>query len=135
MTDKYTTKSACYSKVTGLQLVSNERIGTAITGDIIDAASATATYIKSRNAGGSINFQTPNGTTQAYVDSAGIHAASGNAVFFSVGSFTRVSRFTGTANRTVATGLTNPFSILNDACTLSASSQTLGMTIASSSVV
>src|SRR5258708_13697816 len=133
--DQDTTTIAYFSKGTGLQLVSNARIGTAITGDIIDAASATATYIKSRNAGGSINFQTPNGTTQAYVDSAGIHSASGNAVFFSVGSFTGVSRFTGTGNGTVATGLTNPFSIVNDACTLSGSSQTLGITIASSSVV
>jgi hypothetical protein len=56
-------------------------------------------------------------------------------VAFTTGSFTNVARFTGTGSGTVATGVTNPFSIANDACTLSGSSQTIGMTIASSSVV
>jgi hypothetical protein len=134
MDDQDGSTIATFAKGGGLQLVSNARIGTSANGDILDATSATATYIKCRNSG-VINFQTPNGTTQAFIDSAGIHAASGNAVFFSVGNFTGVSRFTGTGNGTVATGLTNPFSIMCDPCTLSGSSQTIGMTIASSSVV
>jgi hypothetical protein len=70
-----------------------------------------------------------------FLDTAGVHAGAGNAVFFSVGSFTGVSRFTGTGSGTVATGLTNPFSIMADPCNVSGSSQTFGATRASSSVV
>lgn len=81
-----------------------------------------------------INFQVPGGTSIAHIDSTGFHLDAGAVAFLS-GSFAHVQRFTGTGNGTVATGVTNPFSIVNDACTVSGSSQTIGMTIASSSVV
>jgi len=70
------------------------------------------------------------GTAQASVDVAGIHAASGNAIFFSQGSFLNISPFTGTGSGTFATGIASgtSFQILTDACTLSGSSQTMGAT-------
>jgi hypothetical protein len=51
------------------------------------------------------------------------------------GSLAGLTTFSGTGNGTVSTGLTNPTTIAFDDCTLSGSSQTLGGTIASSSVV
>lgn len=42
---------------------SGGKIGFQAAGDIIDASSATATYLKSRGSGGSWIFQTPNGTS------------------------------------------------------------------------
>lgn len=82
--------------------------------------------------GGQVVFQV-GGVAQAFIDaSSALHI---NKVNFTTGSFTNVARFTGTGNGTVATGVTNPFSIVNDACTVSGSSQTIGMTVATSSVV
>lgn len=48
-------------------LMSGGRLGEVTNGDIIDANSANATYIKTR-VNGSINFQVPNGTNVASID-------------------------------------------------------------------
>ena len=56
---------------------------------------------------------------------------------FSQGSFLNVSPFAGTGSGTFATGIASGtvFQILCDPCTLSGSSQTIGLSKANSSVV
>jgi hypothetical protein len=53
------------------------KIGDTTDGDIIDASSATATFIKARSAG-NITFETPNGTAQASINSGGLIVNSGD---------------------------------------------------------
>lgn len=93
------------------------------------------TELKATSVGGRVLLTTSDGTARAQADSTGFVGLTGSIFFPVAGSFKSVTRFTGTGNGTVATGTVNPFSIANDACTLSGSSQTIGMTIASSSVV
>jgi hypothetical protein len=52
------------------------KIGDTTDGDIIDASSATATFIKARSAG-NITFETPNGTAQALINSNGLRVHEG----------------------------------------------------------
>jgi hypothetical protein len=47
------------------------RLGVSAAGDVLDAASSTATYIKSRGAGGGFHFQTPDGSDQVTIDNVG----------------------------------------------------------------
>jgi hypothetical protein len=109
------------------------KLGVASAGDVIDASTGADTYIKCRS-GGNINFQSPNGTTAAHFDSSGllnvIHSI--NLVNGSIGQLTK---FSGTGSGTVSTGITNPSAIAFNPCTASGSSQTIGGTTASSSVV
>jgi hypothetical protein len=55
--------------------------------------------------------------------------------FVNNGSLSAITTFSGTGNGTVATGVTTPTAIAFDPCTASGSSQTIGGTNASSSVV
>jgi hypothetical protein len=55
--------------------------------------------------------------------------------FVNNGSLSAITTFSGTGNGTVATGVTSPTAIAFDPCTVSGSSQTIGGTNASSSVV
>lgn len=98
----------------GISLPSGTKMGTSegTPGDMADWTS-TDTYIKAKN--GALIFQSPSGTTRW--------------------SRKQESKFTGTGNGTIATGITNPSNVLANPCTISGSSQTIGMTIASSSVV
>lgn len=109
------------------------KLGVSSAGDVIDASTGASTYFKARS-GGAINFQTPDGTTTVSISSSGfltlVHSL--NLV---VGSLGQLSTFNGTGNQTVATGVTNPTAIAFDPCTVSGSSQTIGGTVASSSVV
>lgn len=121
------------------------RLGFATDGDILDANSATGTYIKARTAG-TIFFQTPNGTEIGHFDSAGltltashdtidISATSGN-LKMQAGTLTRMTSFSGTGSVTVNTGLgTTPTQITFNPCNISGSSQTIGGTNAQSTVV
>jgi hypothetical protein len=108
-------------------------LGVSASGDVIDASTGADTYIKCRS-GGNINFQSPNGTTVAHFDTSGQLNVSHSIILVS-GSLGQLKNFSGTGSATVATGITNPTSICFDPCTASGSSQTLGGTIASSSVV
>lgn len=114
-------------------LIYTGQLGVSTAGDVIDASSGADTYLKCRS-GGNINFQSPNGNTVAHFDTSGflnlVHS-----VNLPVGSLGQLSKFSGTGNGTVATGVTNPTTIAFDPCTASGSSQTIGGTIASSSVV
>lgn len=51
------------------------------------------------------------------------------------GSIGQLKQFSGTGNGTFASGITNPTGIAPDPCTVSGSSQTIGMTVVSSPVV
>lgn len=66
--------------ITAQDILFDGHLGVSANADTIDANSATATYIKARN-NGVINFQTPNGTTRAHIDSSGIHLDSGTINF------------------------------------------------------
>jgi hypothetical protein len=71
-----------------------------------------------------------NSVTQINVNSSGM-----NANLNAGGSIAGMTTFSGTGNGTVATGITSPSCIAFDPCTTSGSSQTIGGTVASSSVV
>ncbi len=100
---------------------------------ILNAPSGTV-RLRSSNAD-KFTMDSSGNCTSNSLNLTGAAGLSALKVAFTTGSFTNVASFTGTGNGTVATGVTNPFSIANDACTVSGSSQTIGMTIASSSVV
>lgn len=120
------------------------RLGISSDGDILDANSATATFLKSRNSGGVIVCQIPNGTEIARVNSAGILMngtnvlSTGNSgrVVLQAGAISRFTGFSGTGNGTFNTNLgATPNQITFNPCTVSGSSQTIGGTTAQSSVV
>lgn len=114
-------------------LIFNGSLGVSTASDVIDATNLTDTYIKSRGAG-QIILQQPNGTTVAHFDSSGqLNLA--HSLVLVTGSIGQIAKFTGTGSGTVATGISNPTNVLFDPCTASGSSQTIGGTIASSSVV
>jgi hypothetical protein len=82
-----------------------------------------------------VDFQTGAGLGIAHIDTTGI-TIEGSAKFnYIQGSLSAVGDFSGTGNATVNTNVTNPSGIAFDPCTVSGSSQTIGGTIASSSVV
>ena len=56
------------------------KLGVSSAGNVLDASGSVDTYLKTRNAGGNINFQVPNGTTIASVGSGGITLQSGNHI-------------------------------------------------------
>lgn len=110
--------------------------GTEILGSIDASNKSIRINAPNSGGGGLISFQI-GGVISASVDAAGSHVATGNAVFFSQGSFTNVSPFSGTGSGTFATGIASGtvFQIICDPCTVSGSSQTIGFTKANSSVV
>ena len=80
-----------------------------------------------------INLQVPGGTSQVTITSSGCSFS--HSINLVVGSLGQLTKFSGTGNGTVATGVTNPTAIAFDPCTVSGSSQTIGGTTSSSSVV
>jgi hypothetical protein len=114
-------------------LIFNGQLGVSTAGDVIDASAGVDTYIKCRS-GGNINFQSPNGTTVAHFDSSGLLNVI-HSINLVNGSLGQLKNFSGTGSATVSTGITNPTTIAFNPCTASGSSQTIGGTIASSSVV
>ena len=114
-------------------LIFNGQLGVSSAADVIDASTGADTYIKCRSTG-NINFQSPNGTTVAHFDTSGqLNVA--HSIILVNGSIGQLKNLSGTGSATVSTGITNPTSIAFDPCTASGSSQTIGGTIASSTVV
>jgi len=55
-------------------------LGVVVDGDVIDASGLVDTYLKTRNSGGNINFQVPNGSTIASVGSSGLTFQNGKHI-------------------------------------------------------
>lgn len=114
-------------------LIFNGQLGVSAAADVIDASNLNDTYIKARNTG-NIIFQQPNGTTVGKFDSSGQLNLTHSLVLVG-GTIGQYKIFSGTGNGTVATGVSNPTAITLNPCTVSGSSQTIGATVATSSVV
>lgn len=85
----------------------------------------------------SLRIKDASGSTLMFFQSDGIHLQSTSQAYHfpGAGSLTAVSHFSGVGSGTFATGITNPTGIAFNPCTSSGSSQTIGGTIATSSVV
>lgn len=111
-------------------------IGDNGTGSILDTTTAT-TYIKGPSG---IVFQVPSGTTIATFSSTGLQMNSQpitcTRINLTQSGYDHLSQFTGGGSGSFGTGLSvAPSAIYTDPCTVSGSSQTIGFTIATTSVV
>jgi hypothetical protein len=94
--------------------IAGGKIGVSSDGDLIDASGAQDTYIKTRTAGGNINFQVPNGNTKVAIGGSGLTFTSGNHIQWSSGDTLGVTHtFTGTGSGTYNHGCPGaPFIVL-----------------------
>lgn len=106
--------------------IAGGKIGVSSDGDVIDASGAADTYIKTRTAGGNINFQVPNGSTRASIGSGGITLPSGNHIQWGSGDTLGVTHtFTGTGSGTYNHGCPGTPFIVMPVCSI-AGSMTVG---------
>jgi hypothetical protein len=94
-------------------------IGISADGDLIDASSATDLYIKTRTAGGNVNFQLPGGSTIASIGGGGLTFQSGKHIQWGSGDTLGITHsltvnYTGGgANQTFSHGLSStPFIVI-----------------------
>jgi len=96
----------------------------------------------SGDAGGNINYDLPNGTRVAQLLTTGVFSTiggltiTGGKIQLIIGTITKMTALSGTGNATVNTNTAQvPNCVCFDPCTLSGSSQTIGGTLAASTVV
>lgn len=89
-------------------------LGVGSAGNVLDASSSVDTYLKTRTAGGNINFQNPNGTTRVSVGSGGLIFQTGTGIQWKSGDTLSIThKFTGSGSGTYSHGATAaPFIIL-----------------------
>ena len=90
-----TTPAARAVKAVGEFFLGNGKLGVTSAGDVLDASSATVTNLKARSAG-TINLQTPSGTTQVAVSSTGLLLTAGKLGVTSAGDVLDASSATST---------------------------------------
>lgn len=117
----------------GLRAVNGAVYGTDLSNTIIQSTGSSGSGNTRVQNTDHISLQVPGGSEQLGISSTGCTFS--HSINFPVGSIGQLSKFNGTGNGTVATGITNPTAISFDPCTASGSSQTIGGTLASSSVV
>jgi hypothetical protein len=83
--------------------MSTGKLGVTAAGDVLDASSATVTNLKARTAG-TINLQSPDGTTQAAVSSAGLILTAGKVGVSTAGDVIDASSATTTYVKARSTG-------------------------------
>lgn len=117
----------------GLRAINGALYGTDTSNTIIQSTGSSGSGNTRVQSTDQVNIQVPGGTSQMTATSTGCTFS--HSINFPVGSLGQLAKFSGTGNGTVATGVTNPTAICFDPCTASGSSQTIGGTIATSSVV
>lgn len=124
------------SVLRGTANLPNGRLGANSDGDILDANSSTATYLKSRGSGGIIFLQIPNGNTIAAFQDSQSSAASTDGLgsltvpklFFNIGAIKDINNglVTTAGTVTINHGLSgSPAAVLSD-CSTNGSTATTG---------
>ena len=117
----------------GLRSVNGAYYGTDLSNTIIQSTGSTGTGNTRVQNTDHISLQVPGGSEQLGISSTGCTFA--HSINLVNGSLGQLKNFSGTGNGTIATGITNPTAICFNPCTQSGSSQTIGGTTSSSSVI
>jgi hypothetical protein len=117
----------------GLRAINGAIYGTDTSNTIIQSTGSTGTGNTRVQNTDHISLQVPGGSEQLGISSTGCTFA--HSINLVNGSLGQLKNFSGTGNGTVATGITNPTAICFNPCTVSGSTQTIGGTTSSSSVV
>lgn len=117
----------------GLRVINGGLYGTDASNTILQSTGSSGTGNTRLQNTDHISVQVPGGTEQMGVTSTGCSFA--HSINLVNGSLGQLKNFSGTGSGTVSTGITNPTAICFNPCTVSGSSQTIGGTTASSSVV